>query len=1164
MLKNSRRWSSAVVLGALLTLSLSCTKKTSVDAAKQKLAGTLQSAPADKESREGQLKRYRGQFKFLSTQYKAEFFKNKAIPEMAAAAGGDAGGTAKREVEESDIFKIEGNLVYLLNDYRGIQVVSYDDGPEDDDGPQKPKLVARVAPSGNYPKDMFYDKAKKRIFIVENNYFTADDYDYRNRGSRILSYDFESPERPKLTEAPVAIDGEVVAVQRVGDVLYVAAAKFPSDNSYDNVTGMVQSFALYGEKGIEARSPQQLAYPLAYSWRQEPMSIAEIPVGKDKAGKDLFKYYVIAKLSKSYWSGGLANNFVEVVDITDPAGAVKPLMVVTAKGSLNEKSQSFIKDNTLVVVSNFRLATDNRNTLHIAVESFNLPDAKPKTISAKEAKKRQLTIEIETDKLADPRAKYEKEQALLADAKTGLKGVFVRTTVRERRPWENEPSETILSKLAPDVMLTLDPDEVGEPSIQDVRVSGNRAYIFWVPPSEVDPLDIVDISTPDKSLNYLGRTKFRGFVERSFPVRYKDSEYIVSLGRVIPEVNNPFRRRLPQVRIFEIPKNLEELEGDEREAKRVASYDMPAGDTSINFSGPDKEISLQMVGEGKGVIMFPFTSWQEGARGAGAKIVGIDLNLDKKKMISEASLFARNMDWIRRVFSNPNNGLSHTFSEKSLGAFTVADGAAKMLSVLELARDIKGYVSLNGVGVQIIEAYSYDSEDNAVEEGTVAGQEGKYTVSLRLVDPGKADSELPQVLKSATVLMPFRQYIVGKDGALYLVGTNYRYEKDGEGENERYQRFLDVSVARAVVTKDNVTVSEVAKTSLPVEYHFRPWHWGGGMGMRGGMMPYFLPFYEDVTIVELPSGEIAINASGAIRLVRVDGERLQVETVKTEGCREKAQNLGLNVVSGKLLASFMIPEGDVEGQEGLEYQRQFVAKASVEAGALKCSEVTNIPGEARFMPADNHLVSEETFITNKLVLKNEKGEVIQNRQLQQTSLFSLELKDGVATLMHDYDPSGVPASNMKQVGTKLVFLESENQNDGNFYRGNGQLSILSFNQFFFEKDPFALPLDFNPHSVVSIVDEPDGAKGDKLLLVTSYRKGAVLGLNLDTPGSLTLKKVTKLNERFEKGEASDSFSLLGGSGWSYGRVQSVNFTPAQRSFDFAEGLFGVEQVVVEK
>ena len=69
--------------------------------------------------------------------------------------------TAPRLVEESDIYKRVGNLLYVLNHYRGLQIIDLTDFDH-------PKVVGR-APIFGYPRDM-YVRGTNAYVIVSDYY----------------------------------------------------------------------------------------------------------------------------------------------------------------------------------------------------------------------------------------------------------------------------------------------------------------------------------------------------------------------------------------------------------------------------------------------------------------------------------------------------------------------------------------------------------------------------------------------------------------------------------------------------------------------------------------------------------------------------------------------------------------------------------------------------------------------------------------------------------------------------------------------------------------------------------------------------------------------------------------------------------------------------------
>ncbi len=102
------------------------------------------------------------------------------------AAGGAAGGpttspsngtggggtTPTRTVEEGDVYRVEGNLLYVLNQYRGFQVI-------DLSNPDQPRRVG-MAPIYGHPVEMYIHGT--RAYVVVSNYYN---YWYTNGGGAL-------------------------------------------------------------------------------------------------------------------------------------------------------------------------------------------------------------------------------------------------------------------------------------------------------------------------------------------------------------------------------------------------------------------------------------------------------------------------------------------------------------------------------------------------------------------------------------------------------------------------------------------------------------------------------------------------------------------------------------------------------------------------------------------------------------------------------------------------------------------------------------------------------------------------------------------------------------------------------------------------------------------
>jgi hypothetical protein len=138
-----------------------------------------------------------------------------------AAAPGDTAGAAAtaRLVEESDIYKVDGSTLYVLNSFRGLQVVDLADLAH-------PHLVGR-APVVGTPVDL-YLRGSTAFVVVSDAFFyllAADGSTQPRRGSRLVAVDVSDPTAPRVT-GELAIDGQVEETRLVGNVLYVVSRRW--------------------------------------------------------------------------------------------------------------------------------------------------------------------------------------------------------------------------------------------------------------------------------------------------------------------------------------------------------------------------------------------------------------------------------------------------------------------------------------------------------------------------------------------------------------------------------------------------------------------------------------------------------------------------------------------------------------------------------------------------------------------------------------------------------------------------------------------------------------------------------------------------------------------------------------------------------------------------
>ncbi|MES2854962.1 MAG: beta-propeller domain-containing protein, partial [Bdellovibrionota bacterium] len=482
----------------------------------------------------------------------------------------------KREEQEADIFKIGeagSKLLYLMNSYRGLQVVSFEDGAEN------PKLVGRAPSSGYSPNEMYLDEKHDRLIVVETGWYTGEEQ------TKLSVYDVTDSRRPKITQN-VVVTGHVVDSRMVGNVLYVASRKAD--------VGYVTSYSL---SKAEITIVQQMKLSLKVSY-QKNMNI--VVSGEGAATK----YYLIATLSEKDWSWWDDASIIEVVDITDPNGRIVPLMSAAARGRVEERTQTSIKNDTLIVTSNYR---NKDQPLRIAVETFKLPTAGAEVIDQDEANYRLAHIERQLKGKSG--VEYEKlKDKLLGDADLGLRGRFIR-------------AGESLRKIVNDSIVTVGDGSGLHANLQDARYTGDLLYAFWVPQNEIDPFDIFDISHPENGIKHISRLQFDGWIDRAIPFTSQGRRFVLGLGWVVSVVDNEENRRQPQAMLFEVVQS-----GEKYKAVEIAQLSFKGSNIWADFNDQDKMIEVRFTADGAGEVLFGAQKYKEGAYSAGGQIVRFNAN----------------------------------------------------------------------------------------------------------------------------------------------------------------------------------------------------------------------------------------------------------------------------------------------------------------------------------------------------------------------------------------------------------------------------------------------------------------------------------------------------------------------------------------------------------
>ena len=133
------------------------------------------------------------------------------------------GGTPERLVEESDIYKIEGSNLFILNRYRGLQVV-------DISNLDAPRIIGS-APIFGYPREMYVRGSTAYIIVSDYYSFwrdeTASDFaPHAFYGSQLRIVDISNLTSPVVVGG-IDLAGDCTDSRIVGEVMYLVSHRYP-------------------------------------------------------------------------------------------------------------------------------------------------------------------------------------------------------------------------------------------------------------------------------------------------------------------------------------------------------------------------------------------------------------------------------------------------------------------------------------------------------------------------------------------------------------------------------------------------------------------------------------------------------------------------------------------------------------------------------------------------------------------------------------------------------------------------------------------------------------------------------------------------------------------------------------------------------------------------
>lgn len=251
-----------------------------------------------------------------------------------------------REIVEADLYKLEGNLLYILNRYRGLVIL---DVANPDQMVVKGRLAFQAMPKEMYVRD-------GRAYVVSSDYFEYWQYDpeadpHGFHGSQVMIVDVSNPAAPKQLGS-LQVDGEVTDTRMVGDVLYTVSKRRPDYWRYNTADWEDRTWIV----SLNVKNPAAIQEidRITFSGTSTLIHVAHHAI-------------FVAAWDPNFYltSPGLEQEtLVTYVDISDPSGKLAKRGKVYIPGQIADKFKLDWHDGHLRVFSQ-RWSSGNDVSLHV-------------------------------------------------------------------------------------------------------------------------------------------------------------------------------------------------------------------------------------------------------------------------------------------------------------------------------------------------------------------------------------------------------------------------------------------------------------------------------------------------------------------------------------------------------------------------------------------------------------------------------------------------------------------------------------------------------------------------------------------------------------------------------------------------------------------------------
>jgi uncharacterized secreted protein with C-terminal beta-propeller domain len=253
-------------------------------------------------------------------------------PETDGATGaeGEGEGETPRTVTEPDVIRRVGNLLYVLNQFRGLSIVDLDSNT----------LLAQV-PTLGFPRDLYLVGDRAYVLTAWGTNYTREgdgitvSFDLR---SRVQVVDIASPADAEIV-GNFDLSGDFIDSRLVGDILYAVTAEYQWYADGTVSTGVAKQ-----------QTSNSKVTSIAVG---DPGAIAKVDEVEVPGYGNLIQATPEAIYVATYdWSENSGQTNIQYIDISDAAGTIVPRGRIAVPGYLADRFKMDEFEGVLRVVTN--------------------------------------------------------------------------------------------------------------------------------------------------------------------------------------------------------------------------------------------------------------------------------------------------------------------------------------------------------------------------------------------------------------------------------------------------------------------------------------------------------------------------------------------------------------------------------------------------------------------------------------------------------------------------------------------------------------------------------------------------------------------------------------------------------------------------------------------